>query len=169
MSPCSRRMGARPPVGELPVGGLLAAALLAVGLIAPLPALPHAALIEAEAAQAIRLHAFYDTGEPMAEAQVIVFAPDTPSEPWARGTTDAEGRFVFVPGPEAGRWTVQVRQAGHGAMAHVEMGAAAPVVIAAAAAPGWVERVVTIALVAWGALGTALFAMRNRGRRDASS
>jgi len=154
MSPCSRRLGA---------------GVLAAGLIAPLPALSHAALIEAEAVQAIRLQALYDTGEPMAGAQVVIFAPGAPAEAWGRGSTDAEGRFVFVPGPEEGRWTVQVRQAGHGAMAHVETGAAAPVSVASAAAPGWADRAVTIALVAWGALGTALFAMRGRRRSDASS
>ena len=147
----------------------LGVALLAAGLIAPRPALPHAALIEAEAAPAIRLHAFYDTGGPMAGAQVIVFAPGNPSEAWDRGTTDAEGRFVFFPGPEAGRWTVQVRQAGHGAMAHVEIDGTTPALIASATAPGWLERAAMIGLVAWGALGTALFAIRHRGRRDASS
>ena len=49
--------------------------VIMAGLLAPHVALSHAALIEAETAQAIRLHAVYDTGAPMSHAQVIIYAP----------------------------------------------------------------------------------------------
>ena len=148
---------------------LVAACVLAV-LCAPHVALSHAALIEAETTQAIRLHAFYETGEPMAQAQVIIFAPDNPALVWRQGLTDLQGRFDFIPDAQMGRWSVQVRQAGHGAMAHVEMGTMDPVVITSASGPqNWTQRAIMIALVAWGALGTALWAAGNRNRADASS
>lgn len=146
---------------------------LAVATVAaPGVAHSHAALLEAETARAIRLHATYDTGAPMAEAQVLIYAPDDPAKPWGRGLTDAEGRFHFLPDGREGRWSVMVRQAGHGVMAHVEMGAGEPLVLttAGATATTWGQRLLMIALVAWGALGTALFLWRGRrGRMNASS
>ncbi|MCC5992955.1 MAG: carboxypeptidase regulatory-like domain-containing protein [Rhodobacteraceae bacterium] len=140
------------------------------GLLAPSAAFSHAALIEAETAQAIRLHAYYDTGTPMADAQVIIYAPDRPAVPWGQGNTDSEGRFTFIPDTVEGRWSVQVRQAGHGAMAHIELhGETATVLAPTVAAGSWVQRAVMVALVAWGALGTALFVLRRKGRPDASA
>ncbi len=144
-------------------------AICAAGCFTPLVALSHAALIEAETAQAIRLHAFYDTGEPMAHAQVIIYAPDDPSSPWGQGVTDRDGWFEFIPDATEGRWSVQVRQSGHGAMAHVQMGGDAPVIITASGTQSWLQRMVMVALVAWGALGTALFVLRKKGRSDASA
>ena len=137
-------------------------ALTLLLLLVPLPALSHAALLQAEAAQAVRLQAVYDTGAPMAGAQVVIYAPGNPVEPWGRGETDAEGRYVFLPDTAEGRWTVQVRQAGHGAIAHVEMTGGAPVALAGGTGADWLQRAVMIALVGWGALGTALFALRGR-------
>lgn len=147
----------------------VAAAVFAAGLCAPLSAFSHAALIEAETAQAIRLHAFYDTGAPMSHAQVIIYAPENPATPWGQGVTDREGRLEFVLGPEAGRWSFQVRQSGHGAMVHVELGDDAPVVSATSGAQSWGQRVLMVALVAWGAFGTAAFAYSRRGGRNASA
>lgn len=148
----------------------LAAGLAVAAITAPQALLAHAALLDAELAQAVRLQAQYDTGAPMAGAQVIIYAPDDPARPWKRGATDAEGRFVFLPDGRPGQWSVQVRQAGHGAIAHLLLGEAPPQPLTEA--PGGMsvlERVVAIALVAWGALGTALFALRRRGQADASS
>lgn len=136
---------------------------------APLAALPHAALIEAEVAQGIRLHATYDTGTPMAHAQVIIFGPDDPITPWGQGVTDREGRLEFVLGPEVGRWSFQVRQAGHGAMVHVDLAGDAPPITTGTNAQSWGQRALMVVLVAWGALGTGLFALSRRSARDASA
>ena len=156
----------------------LGAGLLATAL-SPAPALAHAALLELRSVEAIRIVAFYDTGEPMAQAQVIVYAPDAPASAWSRGVTDDAGRFDFVPDPSLpGRWSVQVRQAGHGAIAHVDLPATEDgprvetAVLIATDGSGSVggtllQRVTMVALVLWGALGTALFFMRRRGGGDA--
>lgn len=129
----------------------------------------HGAVLDAEAAQAIRLHARYDTGAPMAHAQIIIHAPDAPSEIWGQGIADRDGRFEFIPDAIAGRWSVQVRQAGHGITAHVEIGEDMPVLIMSSTPDTWVQRALMVALVAWGALGTALFARSRKGRSDASA
>jgi nickel transport protein len=76
-------------------------------------AIAHGVVLEYNTTQAYAVTATYDTGRPMVEAQVAVFSPENPSEPWMVGTTDAEGRFLFTP-PSPGNWEVQVRQAGHG-------------------------------------------------------
>ena len=144
-------------------------AICVAGCFTPLVALSHAALIEAETAQGIRLHAFYDTGEPMSHAQVIIYAPDDPVSAWGQGVTDRDGRLDFVLGPETGRWSFQVRQSGHGAMVHVEVSDDAPVVTATSSAQSWGQRLVMVALVAWGALGTALFALARRKGSNASA
>lgn len=148
--------------------GLAGGALYLAAVAAPQSLLSHAALIEAETVQAIRLQAIYDTGNPMSHAQVIIHAPGDPGTPWGQGVTDREGRFEFIPDGDQGRWTVQVRQGGHGAMTQVQIIDDRTVMIAAAETPGWAQRALMVALVAWGALGTALFALR-KGRRDASA
>ena len=148
---------------------LCALTVCAAGCLTPLAAFSHAALIEAETAQAVRLHAFYDTGKPMSHAQVIIYAPDNPVSAWGQGVTDRDGRLEFVLGSETGRWSFQVRQSGHGAMVHVDVTDDAPVVVATGGAQSWRQRLLMVALVAWGALGTALFALTRRKGRDASA
>ncbi len=142
---------------------------LALVVSAPQMALAHAAIMEAEVAQAIRLHAFYETGEPMSQAQVIIYAPDDPAQVWGQGIADMDGRYEFIPDAIAGRWSVQVRQAGHGVMAHLEIGANAPVITVSSTPDTWAQRALMVALVAWGALGTALYARSRKGKPDASA
>ena len=83
----------------------------------------HGAKIEYTIATSIEIVAKYDSGEPMAEAQVSIYAPDDPSTPWLTGTCDEEGHFSFTPDLSIpGTWDIQVRQAGHGDMIHIEIG-----------------------------------------------
>jgi nickel transport protein len=70
----------------------------------------------------VELYAEFDTGEVMADAQVTIYAPDDPMTPWLTGTSDAEGKYVFVIDPEQpGMWDIQYRKAGHGDMVHLEL------------------------------------------------
>jgi hypothetical protein len=63
---------------------------------------------------AVEIIADYSTGEPMAGAQVLIFAPGNPSVPWQRGTSDRQGRYRFTPDlSRRGRWTIRVEDAGH--------------------------------------------------------
>lgn len=86
-------------------------------------AIAHGVGITYEATEAIALQANYDSGEPMAEAQVTVYSPEDPSTPWLTGTADQSGRFVFAPDTSTpGNWEVQVRQAGHGEILNIPIG-----------------------------------------------
>lgn len=111
---------------------------------------------------AIEIIAHYDTGEPLAEAQVAVFAPGSPAEPWLTGQCDESGRFYFVPDPQMpGLWEVQVRQAGHGGLIRIEVGenGDAPPVTGGFT---FSQRILMTAAVVWGMIGTALFFSKRR-------
>jgi nickel transport protein len=98
----------------------------------------------------------------MAGAQVTVYAPNDPSTPWLTGVCDDEGRFSFTPdSSESGTWDIQVRQAGHGDIVHIPVGAAS-------AGTGdsdsysALQIILMAACVIWGSVGTALFFMRRK-------
>lgn len=156
-----------PGRASLPV--LLALAAPAALFPASFEARGHAAELLVEERSAVAVTARYDTGTPMAEAQIVVFSPDSPVDPWLHGMTDGDGRFVFVPGDQAGRWSVRVRQAGHGAIVHLDLAGhaanlpAAPTVVATAAGgPTQAQKLIMAASLVWGCIGTALY-FRRRG------
>ena len=145
----------------------LRAALVSLGVIALLlistsPAYAHGAKIEHRVSTTIDIIATYDSGEPMAKAQVSVFAPHDPQTPWLTGMCDAEGKFSFSPDPALpGTWDIQVRQAGHGDIIHVDVGGDR----ATAGGAGnfsAVQIVVMAACVVWGFIGTALYFSKRR-------
>jgi nickel transport protein len=75
----------------------------------------HGIKIIPEINQAISLQAEYDSGLPMQQAQVIVYAPNQPNKPWMQGITNEEGKFIFIPDSKlSGNWQIKVSQAGHG-------------------------------------------------------
>lgn len=124
--------------------------------------LAHGVELEYYECSAIEVVARYDTGEPMAEAQVAVFAPGSPAEPWLTGFCDESGRYSFVPDPQIpGLWEVQVRQAGHGGRIRIEVGESG---VDAPAVGGFTnaQKILMIAAVTWGLIGTALFFSRRR-------
>jgi nickel transport protein len=134
-----------------------------VGVCAPVAVLAHGAHIQSRTATAVEIQAAYDSGDPMAEAQVQVYAPDDPQTPVVTGLTDTAGRFVFVP-DQPGNWEISVRQAGHGDIAVI------PVTSDGGLAEGFtndggltlLQRVVVAGAVTWGCLGTALFFWRGK-------
>ncbi len=75
----------------------------------------HGIKITPEINQAISLQAEYESGLPMQQAQVIVYAPNQPNKPWMQGMTNQDGKFIFIPdGKLSGNWQIKVSQAGHG-------------------------------------------------------
>ena len=126
----------------------------------------HGASIDYQAVQAINIQAAYDGGQPMANAQVTVYAPNDPSTPWSTGTTNEQGRFTFTPdADQPGNWEVKVRQAGHGDIVSVPVGEIATVDEGQASANESytpVQKVLLGAAGAWGFLGTALFFARKK-------
>lgn len=80
----------------------------------------HGVKIIPEISQAISVQAEYDSGLPMQQAQVIVYAPNQPTEPWIKGMTNKEGKFIFIPDSKlSGNWQIKVSQAGHGNIINV--------------------------------------------------
>ncbi len=139
-------------------------AVIAIGSL-PVVALAHGAHIQARNAAAVEIQAAYDSGEPMAEAAVQVFAPDDPQTPVYTGLTDTAGRFVFVP-TSPGTWEVSVRQAGHGDIAAIPIEAAGLLAseFSNDAGLNWLQRSIVAGAVTWGCVGTALYFGR-RGKQ----
>lgn len=159
------------PISTVRTGWLV---LWAVGMLLLLPATvatAHGVTVEHSVAQTavVSFTATYDSGEPMAGAQVAIFAPDDPLTPWQTGTCDATGSYRFVPDPAlVGTWEVQVRQAGHGTTAYIAVGEAAASPTASSLqgeSAGYtpLQLVAMGGAVVWGCVGTALFFARRRG------
>ena len=130
-------------------------------------ALAHGAFVDAVPSGAVAVYARYDTGEAMSGAQITIYAPDDPARPWAVAVADAEGRFLFQPDPDRpGRWAIQARQAGHGAMGYVEVTAETGATVTRGPAAGLTlaQRLLMVACVGWGCIGTAAYLLRRRGK-----
>lgn len=145
---------ARPSVfksaSTLPLG-------LALGLMWTLagavPARGHGAI--ADVTHTLTITATYETGEPMAEAQVLVYSPRDGGTPWKVDQTNAQGEYQFTPDTD-GSWEVIIRQAGHGKAVTI------PVGTASSGGGGGLSRAAGIAVGLWGLLGTALFFSRGK-------
>lgn len=144
-------------------------------------ALAHGVAIEYQQIQAVAIQANYDSGEPMKNAQVAVYAPNNPEEPWTTGTTNEQGEYLFTPDPAlSGNWEITVRQAGHGEVLTIPIAAATGNAVTGNAATGNndaamsrvrsgsqdnltpVQKAVLGGSVIWGFVGTALFFSRGK-------
>lgn len=133
------------------------------------PAIAHGANITTQTTEAIEIQATYDSGEPMGQAEVVIYAPNDPGTPWQTGMTNGAGRFSFVPdASQPGNWEVKVRQAGHGDLVTIPIdnqGTVTAVTTGTAPLPRWVA----IASVVWGCVGTALFFTGRTSAQDQAS
>jgi len=122
----------------------------------------HGARIDYTVNMTIDTVAKYDTGEPMGGAQVVVYAPDDPSNPWLTGVCDDEGRFSFTPDiSKPGTWTIQARQSGHGDIVHIPIGE--DTAVTGGSGGYTVLQIVVMAVCGiWGFVGTALYFSRRR-------
>jgi len=139
--------------------------VLVLSLLLPAPALAHGVSIQYTSDIEITIIAKYDSGEPMAGAQVAVYAPDDPSTPWLTGVCDDEGRFSFTPdASKPGIWDVQVRLAGHGGMVHIPVGEGTATTggIGGIGGYSYLQIVLMAACVIWGSIGTAFYFRRRR-------
>ena len=131
--------------------------VLVLCLLLPAEALAHGVSIQYTSDVEITIVARYDSGEPMADAQVTVYAPDDPSTPWLTGVCDDEGRFSFTPdSSRPGIWDVQVRLAGHGGMVHIPVGEGAAT-SGGFGGYSYLQIALMVACVIWGSIGTALY------------
>ncbi len=130
-------------------------------------AIAHGAKAEYKFTSAVEIKAQYDSGLPMKNAQITVYAPDNPTQPWQTGITDEKGYFTFMPDPsKTGYWEVKVRQAGHGTLISIPMKAENSIAQESTSltqnnsALTPLQKGVIIASVIWGCIGTALFFQR---------
>ena len=153
---------------------------LLILVAAPKKVFAHGAKIEYRETSAITIQAKYDDGKPMANAQVVIYAPSDRSTPWLKGTTDKSGNFTFVPddsnSENNGDWDIKVRQSGHGNIISI------PVTDSKLAdhtsgnqlssqGSGYspAQKVVMAATGVWGFVGTALFFSRSKSSNSKSS
>ncbi len=158
-------MARSPSLSRLHCRQKLLPLLIALGLWgqAQSAALAHGATIQAREAAAVQIQATYDSGEPMAEAQVQIYDPTDPQAPRFTGTTDDEGRFSFTP-DQSGDWEVTVRQAGHGAIAVIPVSDDVHLVSTFRSNTQLtpLQRGIMAGVVAWGCVGTALYFRRGK-------
>lgn len=135
------------------------------------PGMAHGVKINSRSSQAIEIEAMYDSGEPMSNGQVTIYAPDEPSTPWLEGTTDDQGRFLFIPDlGKLGNWEVKVRQTGHGNLISIPIqGSAdstAPVILSHNSSSNYSPMQTTVMMVSiiWGCIGTALYFSQKKSK-----
>jgi len=135
----------------------------------------HGAKAEYKITSAVEIKAQYDSGFPMKKAQVTIYAPDNPSQPWKQGITDEQGNFTFTPDTtKTGYWEVKVRQAGHGALITIPIESKNS--LSSKSTPlnqnnaefSPLQKGVIIGSVIWGCIGTALFFQRSKVPRLSS-
>ena len=137
----------------------------------PIKTLAHGANIDYHQTPAIKIQAKYDDGTPMANAQVVIYAPSDRATPWLKGTTDDAGNFAFVPDTtpqNIGDWDVKVRQAGHGDITSIPVTAAKTAtgsqtqLLSAGVGYSPSQKLIMALATGWGFIGTALFFARSK-------
>lgn len=127
-------------------------------------AIAHGVEIQYQSTQALNIQANYDTGEPMKNAQVTIYAPGK-DDPWLTGKTDEKGQFTFTPDTSRpGSWEVKVRSAGHGAILAipVESNQVGGAIVQGSTGYTSLQQGIMTLSVIWGLVGTALFFSRRK-------
>lgn len=124
----------------------------------PLRTLAHGVLMDATPIPSFQVHVRYESGEPMANAQVNVYAPTDPKNAWLQTVADENGYFLFTPDPTLmGTWDIQARLAGHGEVLQIDVQKDGAIHQLTPSRGTPMQKGVTIAAVVWGFVGTALF------------
>ncbi|MEA5463823.1 carboxypeptidase-like regulatory domain-containing protein [Leptothoe sp. PORK10 BA2] len=137
-------------------------------LLSSQPGWAHGAI--ATVSPTFSIEAAFTSGEPMALAQVVVYSPDQPEQPWTTGQTNQQGEFEFSP-DAPGNWEVVIRQAGHGTTVNVPVAMApstaqaqtnSQTAIATSVSSSPLQRWASAGAALWGLVGTALFFSRGK-------
>ncbi len=124
----------------------------------------HGTKYEILSEKVIGIKAMYDTGEPIANAKVLVFAPD---ETNATCTTESDSNGVFYLVPDkAGTWTMQVRdKSGHGMRINLSVDESMQLTQASKSyGMTYLQKAIAALCVVWGCLGTALYFKRKASK-----
>ncbi len=133
------------------------------------PGWSHGAI--ATVTQTFSVEANYSSGQSMAAAQVAVYSPNNPDQPWITGQTDNQGKFDFNP-DTPGNWDVVIRQAGHGTTVSVPVATTAnsqtvakttaAIVSSSEPLANPFQRWASAGAGLWGLIGTVLFFSRGK-------
>ena len=123
----------------------------------------HGAYIDTRNTTTVEIQANYDSGDPLAEAQVLIYAPTDAESARFEGVTDLEGKFSFSP-DQPGSWEVTVREAGHGAVTTIPVSETGAVTtsLSANSQLSPLQRAITMGAIVWGFIGTALYFRRTK-------
>jgi nickel transport protein len=146
-----------------PARSAILIAFVLICLVSAAPASAHGAGYKVLDGGMVGVRATFDSGEPVANAPVLIFAPgETRAELTA--TTDRRGVICFAP-DRAGVWVLQIRaEGGHG----LRINLAVDESMLAAAPPGGIgsfttwQKLVMALCVVWGFTATALLFRRRR-------
>jgi nickel transport protein len=132
--------------------GLFGAIAFSEGVMA------HGVTIKTQMNLGVEVQAFYDEGQPLAQAQVQVFSPANAETALFTGQTDKDGRYQFTP-TASGDWEILVRQSGHGESLTVpiDLGGKPLQSLASSGSDNLIQRLITLGSVIWGCVGTALY------------
>lgn len=110
----------------------------------------------------IGIKAMLDTGDPIAHAKVLIFAPED-SKVTHTTNTDSNGVFYFTP-DKAGIWTLQVRaKGGHGMRINLTVDESMQLAgnhKGIHSGTTYFQKVIMAICVVWGCIGTALYFRR---------
>ncbi|MEM9213605.1 MAG: carboxypeptidase-like regulatory domain-containing protein [Cyanobacteria bacterium P01_F01_bin.150] len=125
--------------------------------------LAHGVLMEATPIPSFQVQVTYESGEPMANAQINVYAPTDPQNVWLQTLTNENGYFLFTPDPNIpGTWDIQARLAGHGELLRINVQEDGAIRQLSRSDNTPLQKWLTIAAVVWGFVGTALFFSRRQ-------
>jgi nickel transport protein len=134
-----------------------------IHLLGAAPASAHGTEYEILEGGVVSVRATFDTGQPIANSPVLIFAPGE-SQVQLTTTTDRRGVVCFAP-DRAGVWILQVRaEGGHGLRVNLPVDES---LLAASTTRGtggfstW-QKLVMAVCVLWGFVATALFFHRRK-------
>ena len=131
----------------------------------PLRSMAHGVMMEATPIPSFKVKVQYESGEPMANAQINVYAPTDPQNIWLQTLTDDNGYFLFTPDPGIrGTWEIQARLAGHGELLQINVQKDGAIRQLTQSSSTPFQKWLTIAAVVWGFTGTALFFSRTNSQ-----
>lgn len=108
-----------------------------------------------------RIEANFDNGQPIANGQVTIYAPNNPTEVWGEGFTNDEGVYLFAPDNKiTGDWTIKIRQAGHGSLITIPIGSEELGSTSGSTGLSLLQKLLMVACVVWGTIGTVLYFKR---------
>jgi nickel transport protein len=139
---------------------------LLVSLLGAVPAAAHGAVYELLDGGVVGVRAAFDTGRPMANAPVLIFAPGE-TRAVLTTVTDPRGVVCFAP-DRPGIWVLQVRaEGGHGLRVNLEVDESMLAASTAGSAGSfsiWQKLVMALSVL-WGFAATALYFSRRRRER----